>query len=246
MRSTTTRGGVAHLMGTGLFVSATKERTTVAEDARATIGRIAAQSRCSARESLIGGSMKTNRFDQLTRDFATTRSRRGFMKLLAGAALAMGSTAVRVPSLLAATCVDANGECTVDGDCCGRLTCQEDGTCGGPSAGSECAGDDECADGEICCGGTCAAIACCIDDEDPNARCAAGTSCFEGYCDPIETTTVETGTGGTTVLPGTGTGGSDDHSASMLLGAAVLGGAAAAAAALGGAAAAAIGYNLAK
>lgn len=54
----------------------------------------------------------------------------------------------------------------------------------GVFAQNACSADSECADGEICCVGTCRAIQCCIDEVDPNARCPAGTSCFEGYCDP--------------------------------------------------------------
>ena len=59
----------------------------------------------------------------------------------------------------------------------GRDECQEDSDC------FEITGEGEIA--PICCGGVCAQIECCTDDEDPNARCADGTSCFEGYCDPI-------------------------------------------------------------
>ncbi len=54
----------------------------------------------------------------------------------------------------------------------------------GALAQDTCEIDDDCETG-ICCGGVCANIQCCIDDEDPNARCSEGTSCFEGYCDPI-------------------------------------------------------------
>lgn len=48
-----------------------------------------------------------------------------------------------------------------------------------------CGSDEQCDDNQICCNGVCADIQCCIDDDDPNARCPEGTSCFEGYCDPI-------------------------------------------------------------
>src|SRR3954452_24807265 len=96
--------------------------------------------------------MDTTRFDRLARELATTPSRRGMLKLLAGGALALGVTAVRVPSLLAATCVGDGDACTADGDCCGRQTCQDDDTCGGPTAGcaevgTACASNDECCQG---------------------------------------------------------------------------------------------------
>jgi hypothetical protein len=233
--------------------------------------------------------VNTTRFDRLTRELAAGTSRRRVLKMFAGAAVALGATAVISPTSRAAACGDPGAECTVNDDCCqgfycnfdgvcagaaecagagggcdadeaccGRLTCSEedrtcggpsagcagagescdtddaccgrsicrdDGTCGGPSAGSGCAADGDCATDEICCGGACAAIACCIEDDDPNARCAAGTSCFEGVCDPIGS---ETG-GGVTALPntGAGTGGQNGGGSAWLFGAAAVGGIAA-------------------
>lgn len=130
----------------------------------------------------------------------------------------------------AAECAGDGGGCDADEACCGRLTCGEDRACGGPSAGPECTVEGECATNEICCGGVCAAIACCIEDDDPNARCPAGTTCFEGSCDPAGGETVEA-----TVLPTTGSGvGPDGQGGRMtgwLLGGTVIGGIAAAGAA---------------
>jgi hypothetical protein len=197
--------------------------------------------------------MDDNRFDRLTRKLATTPSRRGVLKLLGGAVVALGATAVIVPSSRAqssAECVGAEESCTVNEDCCGRLTCGEDGTCGGPSAGcvgaeEACTVDEDCCgrltcgeDGncggpsdEICCDGACAAIACCIGDDDPNARCPEGTSCFEGVCDEIGSGTDGGDTDGVTELPSTGAGPDSDETSAWLLGAAALGGVAAMAAA---------------
>jgi hypothetical protein len=228
--------------------------------------------------------MDGTRFDAMTKALATGRSRRGVLKVLAGAAVALGATAVGAPSLRAQTCVGDGEDCTVDDDCCGRQTCGEDGTCGGPTAGcvaagedcanesccqgfycndagvcsaaaecasegggcdadeaccgdmicnedrrceaattvAECAVDGDCAGaGEICCGGVCAAIECCTDDADPNARCAEGTACFEGYCDPVGSET-----DGTTELPNTGIG-DGGGGVTGLLGAGILAGTAA-------------------
>ncbi len=57
---------------------------------------------------------------------------------------------------------------------------------GATFAQESCTTDDDCGTEEICCAGTCRAIECCIDEADPNARCPAGTSCFEGVCDPVD------------------------------------------------------------
>lgn len=48
-----------------------------------------------------------------------------------------------------------------------------------------CSDAEPCAEGYICCAGVCSGLQCCIDNLDPNATCPEGTSCFEGYCDPI-------------------------------------------------------------
>ena len=50
--------------------------------------------------------------------------------------------------------------------------------------GATCAADTDCCTG-ICCGNICADIECCIDDPDPNDRCDAGQSCFEGVCEGV-------------------------------------------------------------
>jgi hypothetical protein len=128
----------------------------------------------------------------------------------------------------AAECADIGGGCDADAVCCGDAVCSEaDRVCvAAASDDAECADDGDC-DGEaICCGGVCAEIACCTDDADPNARCPEGTSCFEGYCDPIGSQT-----DGATDLPATGVGGADGGTSDWLLGVASLGGIAAAGAA---------------
>lgn len=158
--------------------------------------------------------MDTTRFDRLTRDLATAKSRRGVLKLLIGGGAAVGAAAAFAPSSRAAGTVPAGGTCAVNDDCIQGYYCNFDLICasapecsnagGGCDADeaccgdlicgndrkcavdtAECAVDDDCTGDEICCGGTCAAIQCCIDDEDPNARCPEGTSCFEGVCDPV-------------------------------------------------------------
>ncbi len=57
---------------------------------------------------------------------------------------------------------------------------------GATFAQESCTTDDDCGAEEICCAGACREIECCIDEDDPNARCPAGTSCFEGVCDPVD------------------------------------------------------------
>ncbi len=55
----------------------------------------------------------------------------------------------------------------------------------GALAQTSCMIDDDCPDSELCCDSFCRDIECCIDNPDPNSTCPEGTSCFEGYCDPI-------------------------------------------------------------
>lgn len=100
--------------------------------------------------------------------------------------------------------------CVADGECCTGICCEgtcqsieccvadeetnlrcAEGTtcfegicislCDGQGEGEACAADGDCCTG-ICCGGACRDTECCIDDTDPNARCAKGSSCFEGIC----------------------------------------------------------------
>jgi hypothetical protein len=243
--------------------------------------------------------MDTTRFDRLTREFAATRSRRGVLKLLAGAVGALGVTTLAGSSSLAQTCQNEGGDCSVHADCCGSLGCLDntcagvqagcadpgefcdsndaccqgfycnfdsvcaaapecagDGegcdadeaccgrqtcdetnrTCGGPTAGPDCAEDRDCATEELCCDGTCSVSECCTANEDPNARCADGTACFEGSCDATDDTITVPSTGSgsgtddTITLPSTGSGSGTDDSgrAGWLLGAAAIGGVAAA------------------
>jgi hypothetical protein len=66
--------------------------------------------------------------------------------------------------------------------CCDGYQCVEDECFACAVEGEDCAADDDCCDG-ICCAGACSASECCIDEIDPNARCAAGTTCVEGVCE---------------------------------------------------------------
>jgi hypothetical protein len=85
-------------------------------------------------------------------------------------------------------CVGEGASCANAG-CCEGLTCVADVCEAAGSAG--CESDDDCAAtaGEavaaICCGGACVQLECCIDADDPNERCGAGETCFEGICDPV-------------------------------------------------------------
>lgn len=99
--------------------------------------------------------MDTRKFDDLTRSLALGKSRRSVIKGLFGGVVGTVAIAGR-PAYGAFAGVEA-----------------------------ECGTDTDCMQGEICCGGVCAAIECCTDDANPNDRCPEGTSCFEGYCDPI-------------------------------------------------------------
>ena len=141
----------------------------------------------------------------------------------------------------------------VGAECCAGFACNSEFVCEAIAEPVACETDDDCGEGEICCGGFCIAdIECCIDDEDPNARCAEGSTCFEGVCvfackgdsDCAEGTcccsdgtcsseccedvdnTPPADTGGVTTLPNTGIGDGDGN-LTGLLGAGLVAGAAA-------------------
>lgn len=129
--------------------------------------------------------MEQQRFEELARGVAMARSRRDVVKAFIGTILAGGAVAAQRAGALAQ-------DCTTDADCTGGQTCVS-GVCtaDGPPP---CNSDADCTGtGEICCAVGCLAIQCCIEDADPNARCPAGTACFEGVCDPVtEPTACET------------------------------------------------------
>lgn len=140
--------------------------------------------------------MDSSRFDRLTRELAATTSRRGMMKLIAGATVALGVTTIVAPSSRAqpsAGCVGAGESCDTDEACCGRLTCGDAGTCGGPSAGCgepgySCATNDECCQGFYCNDyGICAGAAECAEAGggcDADEICCGSLICDGGYCGP--------------------------------------------------------------
>ena len=99
--------------------------------------------------------MDTRKFDDLTRTLALGKSRRTVIRGLFGGVV--GGIAIA-----------------------GRPAY---GALAGVEVG--CSTDADCAETDICCAGTCREIECCIDNPDPNATCPEGTSCFEGFCDPI-------------------------------------------------------------
>lgn len=136
------------------------------------------------------GTMDGQRFDNLARLFGSGTSRRRILKLFGGG---LAATVMTRPSRsFAGSCGAAGDPChdVKGGGCCEGLVCNDDDVCeavAGPTCaaeGDDCSDDDECCAG-ICCGGACRDIECCIDDADPNARCDAGETCFEGICDPV-------------------------------------------------------------
>jgi len=155
------------------------------------------------------------------------------------------------------SCGFPNGEGEVP--CCDGLACNDEGVCEEIVA-PECETDEDCVlqaagdvEAAICCGGVCITdIECCINDEDPNARCAEGSTCFEGVCvfackgdsDCAEGTcccsdgtcsseccedvdnTPPADTGGVTTLPNTGIGDGEGNLTGLLGAGLVAGGAA--------------------
>jgi hypothetical protein len=149
--------------------------------------------------------MEGYRFDNIARSLAVPRSRRGVLRVVTGGlAAGFGALALRSGGAGAQASCTTDDDCATDEICCvgtcraieccideedPNARCPEgtscfEGICDPVDGG--CSSDDDCADGEICCVGTCRAIECCIDEADPNARCPAGTSCFEGVCDPVD------------------------------------------------------------
>ncbi len=134
--------------------------------------------------------LDTNRFDQLTKELATARSRRGVLKILAGAAFALGVTGIKARTTRA-QCGNRGDTCTAQPDCCGSLNCL-DGLCGGPQAGcsgpeencsldSECCGRLTCIDGA--CGGPSAGCTFANDACESDDECCGRLTCVEsGVC----------------------------------------------------------------
>jgi hypothetical protein len=132
-------------------------------------------------------------FDQLTRAVNGTDSRRGTLKLIAGAALA---AAVATISPVAARkhgkgkhkghkknkkCRQLNLSCSGKKQCCPGLTCTN-GTCQQPQQQAACTANSDCGAGQICVGGSCVQQPppqpeCTVDSD-----CAAGKICVNGSC----------------------------------------------------------------
>lgn len=148
--------------------------------------------------------MDTRKFDNLTRSMALGKSRRTVIKGFFGGVVGTVAIAGRPAyGALAQLGCGSDAQCGTDQICCNGVCsdmqcciddadpnarCPEgtscfEGYCDPIMLG--CGSDSECAGDEICCEGVCAAIQCCMGDADPNARCPEGTSCFEGYCDPL-------------------------------------------------------------
>src|SRR4051794_9352625 len=131
--------------------------------------------------------MDTTRFDHLTRELATATSRRGVLKMLAGAAFAFGATTLVAPSSRAATCAEPGQGCTVNEDCCQGFYCNDDGVCAGAaecaSAGGGCDADEVCC-GELLCGEdrTCAAAVSAGPECAADSECATDEICCGGVC----------------------------------------------------------------
>ena len=176
-------------------------------------------------------TLNSQRFDELARGLAGARSRRDVLKALTGAIVAgAGTIMVQRGATFAQESCTTDDDCGTEEICCAGFCrpiecCIDDanpnarcpqgtscfeGVCdpigaqtGCTFEGGACSADAECCAG-ICCAGFCRPIECCIDEANPNARCPAGTSCFEGVCDPIRATTTPTPSAGTTAPPKTG------------------------------------------
>jgi hypothetical protein len=97
--------------------------------------------------------MDYNRFDDLTRTLATTTSRRGFLKTLAGGAAGGMLALLGIGEAAAKDCTKTGKKCKDNKECCSGLC--SNGTCvsclppgGTPGCDPE---EPECFDSRFCC-----------------------------------------------------------------------------------------------
>jgi hypothetical protein len=108
--------------------------------------------------------MDSNRFDDLTRTLATTTSRRGFLKTLAGGAAGALLAAFGVGEAAAKDCKKAGQLCKNTKECCSGIC--YNGTC-----------VSACPSGSKPCNGTCIPNSQCC-----NGACPTGQTCRGGQC----------------------------------------------------------------
>jgi hypothetical protein len=135
--------------------------------------------------------MKTNRFDEMTKQLAAGRSRRDLLRMMIGGAAAIA--AVRVVDRVEAqgTCVFETGaSCESNANCCEPYVCFE-AQCDIPKGcvdpGQLCVDDFPCCDGSLCVEGVCSEAGICIGSggqcDVVVDECCAPYTCFEGICD---------------------------------------------------------------
>lgn len=132
--------------------------------------------------------MDKSTFDDLTRLFATTHSRRDMLKRLiagaAGGAAVAAGFARGIEPAAAQQCTPNDSACTADDECCSG-NCDDSGTCSAPDTtciedGGLCQAGIFCCSGLDCApGGHCPSTECTPDDGD----CASDGDCCSGHCD---------------------------------------------------------------
>lgn len=138
-----------------------------------------------------GTAMKFSRFDELTRELASGRSRRDVLRMMIGGAA--GFAALRMTEGVEAqgTCVFETGApCESNANCCEPYVCFE-GQCDIPKGcvdpGLLCVDDFPCCEGSICVEGVCSEAGICIAGGQACDivvdECCAPYTCFEGLCD---------------------------------------------------------------
>jgi hypothetical protein len=134
--------------------------------------------------------MDNNQFDNLARGFAATRSRRGLLKALGAAALAVAGFGGEAE---AAPCAKVGQACgTTKSACCKGTTCSGGvcvavctPACGGKTCGPDgCGGScGDCPVGQSCCGnGTCADLSTASNCGACGNVCKPNQTCADGAC----------------------------------------------------------------
>ena len=138
--------------------------------------------------------MDGHRFDELTRRFARSASRRGILKGLAGGlagAVGLGAVGRRAPAAAQPAPCTHGRPCTVTAQCCPTEVCGAGGVCQpGPGTGrASCVAAGCPPSGDPCQTYVCnrAAGACDLENVADDTPCGLGSACCAGNCTSLTT-----------------------------------------------------------
>lgn len=139
--------------------------------------------------------MDNQRFDEISRSLATTGSRRGLLKGLAGGALAGALSLVGASDAAARKCRNDGKNCKSDTECCSLYCDPTSYTCAPAPPADTC--DPACPTGAVCVDGACfcpvptsfCGTDGCVDLQTDDQHCgtcttvcATGATCVAGIC----------------------------------------------------------------